>query len=657
MIYLNILLFVFIFVNGNYDVAAKSNNTIRFSGSRKPFNFEQNSLENKILAHFIIAAAKESNSSDLTLISSPDIVQDLDNCLLAVVRYNIESFELNDIYDFKAARVKYNKQPLYFVMSSNISAVLSVAEMIRSVDPSNTIMAFTDEYRSIYNTYFITKTTRDEILLNEVCMYCNHGKDVMSLANTWKMGIGFSSMFKPAKSFKNQFYGKELVYVCYAAYVFEDGLENRMRVLEEKLNFTVKLAVHVTWQLQELLTSKDKELLFGGCYQAMTHPRYQFADFSYIYRTYGMKIYSIKPERGLVWYAFAQPYQYPCWILIIFSIPICGLVIYLFYKFDKNVVRGIGLGDSIWIIICILSWDSIRLKNRPWKVCFFLMTYMLGTYVVVSNYFGEVTSFMTAKPYLWPPMDSLEQFKKSSMSYLVKKGLYEENMFMNDSIMEKKKIYVPNEVNKSNLYNYVEKPLEMVVNNPKDYAIIATSWESTIDNYYMDTNGNHDFHISKEDLSLMMTGFFFRKGSLYQEAFNIQMMKLWEAGIMQHFNDIVDYREKLTNLKNAQKLDREPPFISDKIRVVDMTSGFVLLSFGLILSFIALGLEYIVPEDWVEEYKRFMGDWEELNESEDKSNDVKENVENNASHQNDMSKIEHEIGEQSNVSHDTIDIY
>ena len=104
-----------------------------------------------------------------------------------------------------------------------------------------------------------------------------------------------------------------------------------------------------------------------------------------------MEIYSIKPERDLVWYSFVRAYQYPCWILIILSIPFNGMTLYLLYKLDRE-AHNMPLGNCIWDVTRIILWDYIQLTRRPGKVCILLITIMLGTLVFISDYLGEVTS-------------------------------------------------------------------------------------------------------------------------------------------------------------------------------------------------------------------------------------------------------------------------
>ena len=173
----------------------------------------------------------------------------------------------------------------------------------------------------------------------------------------------------------------------------------------------------------------------AGFWHSMDATRYKYADFSYPYDYGRLRIYSVKPDRGLVWYGFVKAYQFECWVIISLSIPLCGIIVYLLYKYGREDYR-MPLWNCLWDISRIILWDSIPLKNRPGKVCIILATYSLGSFMVISYYLGEITSFITAKPYLWQPMNSFSQLKSSSMKYVVRKGFFEENLFLDDIIMK-----------------------------------------------------------------------------------------------------------------------------------------------------------------------------------------------------------------------------
>ena len=191
---------------------------------------------------------------------------------------------------------------------------------------------------------------------------------------------------------------------------------------------------------------------------------------------------------------------------------------------------------------------------------------------------------ITAERYQWKPIDTIEQFKDSSMKYLARKDAGDNVLFQNDETMDKRIQYIPYDDAKSFYYNTLKKPLAMLIENPKDFVIIRVDMEDWINYYYTDVNGEHDFHVSKETVSSVILGFYFAKGKLYLEAFNVQMMKMWEVGIMQHWNDMLAFKFKLKCIKMAKDNNRQPKAKSDKILVVHLTVGFVILGCGFTLA-------------------------------------------------------------------------
>ena len=198
------------------------------------------------------------------------------------------------------------------------------------------------------------------------------------------------------------------------------------------------------------------------------------------------------------------------------------------------------------------------------------------------------------------PMNSLDQFKASGMDYLVRKGLFEDSLFKNDKVMLRKKVYVPNYPNASVAYNYYIKPLEVVAENPEEYIIIGAGYESFINKYYMDIKGEHNFHVSKDTVFMLLGGLFFNKSSLYQHEFSMVIMEMRDFGIIQYLDKLYSYKSRLKYIRKAREENRTGQLSeSDKMHLVHLTGGFFILGCGFILAIIFLILEYIMSEEWM----------------------------------------------------------
>ena len=100
-------------------------------------------------------------------------------------------------------------------MSLTSSEVVSTADMIRDNDSFNTILMFSVELSSTDNAYFLSRNPQDNIVIEEVCKFCE-GVNIFVEVNTWNKDRGFKSKFKLAESFKGQFYGNSLSYYFYS---------------------------------------------------------------------------------------------------------------------------------------------------------------------------------------------------------------------------------------------------------------------------------------------------------------------------------------------------------------------------------------------------------------------------------------------------------
>ena len=169
-----------------------------------------------LIGNFVQDLAEESNIKNMVLIVSSEVLGMLENALIPSpkVIYNIDAFTLNDLNFIYGNQTKSNKQPMYLVSSRNSFAVFTALTLIRMVDHSNTIFAFVQPSMFFYNTYYLKRVGEDRFDLSEICMFCDGGRDVVKIVNSWTRADGFTSNFKPARSFKGSFFGKALRYGC-----------------------------------------------------------------------------------------------------------------------------------------------------------------------------------------------------------------------------------------------------------------------------------------------------------------------------------------------------------------------------------------------------------------------------------------------------------
>ena len=74
--------------------------------------------------------------------------------------------------------------------------------------------------------------------------------------------------------------------------------------------------------------------------------------------------------------------------------------------------------ECVWEISKIIMWDTMRIRPCSTGTYILVGSYMLTTFIIVNEYLGAMTSLITATPYKWTPINSLEDFKESNLLWL-----------------------------------------------------------------------------------------------------------------------------------------------------------------------------------------------------------------------------------------------
>ena len=547
------------------------------------------------------SSSSSSSSPSVIIISTPEEVEDLTlhhhpPPPPPLIYYNINNLNQTQIKRLKNNIVKDNIQPIYFVISSSDYIALSAATVIRYFDAYGSIIMFdhnTIKRQSfyIYNAYLLRQQKKKGFNLFEICMFCNKGEDQIKNVNSWNFKRGFSSVFQLPQSFKNNFYGKSLEFDCGVKKWFDDEIFPTMNAIAKYMNFEIKLVQNPVRELQKTLYSDKAD--FGGCFHSVTHVRHKWADFSHPYSFSGLKMYSIKPRKGLLWYSFIKPFEPITWSFIIFSIILAGFILYLLYYFEND--KTTSLYDCIWDAVRIFCWDNFIISEPTLSVCLHLGAYMLCALALISAYMGLVTSFLISPPYLWTPIDSLEQVRYGDIDWIVRKGLYEDNFFQDDEMMQDKKQYIPYNDSLSTNDNNNKMPFITLLNYPRSTVFIGSGWENYLIELYTDTDGSHPFHTSRDSLSLGYTSFFFKKNTLYQHFFTVYTMRLWDFGISFYEQEMFNNLAKLRGLSNAINENRIAPVTkSDQLQLSHLTGPFIIFFIGSALAVVSLFGENLI---------------------------------------------------------------
>ena len=420
-------------------------------------------------------------------------------------------------------------------------------------------------------------------------MFCDKGQNLMAIVNRWRPNTRFTDPFKNPVSFKGSFNGRQMYYVVPSNFFYNFFCKPAFEIVSHYLKFKYDLTIASIPDTSKVLYEhKDN---FAGCILMNTYARYQWADFSYLYIVDGILIYSAKPQRGFVWYSFVKPFDKWTWTYFLISIPVAAVVLYVLY-FTKPLEDRVSLYDCSWGITQIVCWDSIKVAQPNLAMLWHLSGFMLCTFVLIAAYTGLLTSFLVYPPYLWDPIDTIEQYKATSMKWFANRAYT--SYFSSDPVMKSRSVALDLKASKSS--SLYEEPLKNIMKEPSEYVLIGAGVTYDLNTYFMDTEGNIPFHISNQRQSLVQLSYFFQKNALYQEKFNKNMMAQWESGVMFYLEERKNFNNKLSSVMRAIREKRHPPLVSDGIQLTHVTGAFMILFMGYIsgsLSFVVENLKRV----------------------------------------------------------------
>ena len=159
------------------------------------------------------------------------------------------------------------------------------------------------------------------------------------------------------------------------------------------LNFTLKIVnikdktsslddITNAWRRAKLTSALSGEVddLYHGRITALggdniaSYEVYQFVDISApTFYQAGANIVSIKPRKSFKWYAILQPFSWYVWILVIGTVPVCGLILYLIHVCSNDSKEEIQLPDKIWLALVIICWDSVNIRQTNCAIILFFI--------------------------------------------------------------------------------------------------------------------------------------------------------------------------------------------------------------------------------------------------------------------------------------------
>ena len=460
--------------------------------------------------------------------------------------------------------------------------------MIRYLDPKNPVIGIytwfsrNTVHLTTYNTYVVIQSSENSYVIYEKCMFCAKGKDVVQKYNSWDTEEGFRYNFNLPQSFKNQYFNKRFLQACSHRPLFDMYDKPVVLIMMGLLNFRLGYGYGVNSDL------KRGKFDFLGCGNIM-HSE-SGVTYSTFYRYAAMTITSVEPDRGYEWYSFVKPFSFIVWLLIISTIPLSGMVLFLLYNGESFETKS--LYDSVWDICRLILWDSIQFPTEP-TTSFYIHSgsYLLFAMILFSAYSGIVTAFLISPPYLWAPIDTLEQLVQGPMKWVTRSPNF--LMYLSassyHSVLKAKMVIT--EFN-SSISDGSKETYQLMLNNPVLYVTIGIG-DEYVQMQFVDSNGQHKFHIGKERLSIQYVAFMFRKSTLYKEPMDNALLRLWETGIMLKLikdtdNHVLTFHKPKRKAENEQYDDQNR---TDQITLNQLVGPFILLIMGSCSALISIILE------------------------------------------------------------------
>ena len=300
----------------------------------------------------------------------------------------------------------------------------------------------------------------------------------------------------------------------------------------------------------------------------------------------GANIVSVEPLKTYTWYTILKPFKWYVWIMILVTVPLSGGVLYLLRKYSQIPDKEPKLKDAMWDVVVILFWNgSVRIPRPNAAIIILLSSYMLATKVLVSEYFSYYTLLCAIPDHITPPINTNEQLWNSDLTWIggrMKKH-YVEHFSSIENIEERIRHLTFAEMEEEG-----KTAIELMISNPDKYVYFERAGEVdwNICNFDIDLKGRKMYY-SKETIGDYYTFMYFRKNSIYIEAFNSKILRLHETGI------ILMNQRKFANAAKHSRCYEKKEITVDMITLVNVKYAFTFILLGYLVSILCFIKELV----------------------------------------------------------------
>lgn len=400
--------------------------------------------------------------------------------------------------------------------------------------------------------------------LFNICRFCNSGTDDVTRLNVWKSEDGFIRDVILTRSFTGLFHNSQLN-VRAVRHTVNKWTPDYVRL--EVLAGVIQADFHY----YEYGYIRYKHVQLQGA--SHMRPHYNMPCTTYV-SAEQMAMISHKPPRGLDTLAFVNVYDVKGWVILFTTFTVCGVALWLLrngtFTFQKPKPRIV---DSFWQLTQITLWDCINLRqNNHLAVTTLLTIYMLGMFVVISDYFGQLTSVVLVQKDDYPPIDSLEQLWWRQEVVLAHDRDMRDftAMFLHVTNIDDRFESVGNSLT-------FHTVMKRILDQPQHYVtfLYRSGAAHQIETRFSDRDGNTNLHISKNTFLTRYLAYNIPKKSYYAEAVNLALCKMHAHGLMIHIDRVFKGR----SLKASRKYVLNYPMIpqpSDYVHLEHLLPLFLL---------------------------------------------------------------------------------
>ncbi|KAL7638062.1 UNVERIFIED_CONTAM: hypothetical protein RMT77_011687 [Armadillidium vulgare] len=284
-----------------------------------------------------------------------------------------------------------------------------------------------------------------------------------------------------------------------------------------------------------------------------------------------------------IWKKIFMPFSFNLWSLLLSTIIILIPIHFFLIKVGYTCANNSRLSTSFLVVFGIVFRQTVDVTNRSIWYLLHLTVWLIGSFVIMSAYSGNLISFMTF-PGFQSRIETIKEVANSNLRVgFVNYGVPLKRDFLASpiediQILGKKLVYY------TNTESGLARAVELVKNN---YHVLVDGYDYL--NYLQITfNISEETYLLKEQILKGYLSFYFKKHSPLTHPVSTKLTRLIETGIYSRI-----YEKHASKMKKAQRNYKK---IKDKqqLKIAHLQTAFYLLFLGSFISMVIFMMEIII---------------------------------------------------------------